>query len=233
MQALFYRLDKFFYKGQNAMKFTIKCSVFNRLAAIPTFFEPTTPEEIRQQLTCVRLENFNGKSFAIATNQKIAAVEYLGLTNEQNGIAHVIIDPVLIEQCKKEIPFDSYLEIVTIPEIAFATAKTMFGYVYKNEATKDNPCSWLDENIMDEWRTWIPDGPVKENTGPMYMNLDHVQALAQSSPSGKIVFPLFIDIKKPVVLRDREFSEWVGLFMPNPGVNEPDAKAAEVPEWWY
>jgi hypothetical protein len=210
------------------MKFDIKCATFVRLASICNFFEPTTPEELRKELRTVRLEAANGKIFAIATNQKIAAAELVGFEHTgQNGVAHVVLDPAIINQCKAESFMDGYLTINTIPEIATAMANTTSGWSFQG-----NPCYWFDETILDEWRTWAPDNVAKKSENIMAWNLYHVQALLESSPTGKVYFPKYIDASEPIILRDQGDPNWVGLFIPQKSKTEPQKVAAELPDWW-
>jgi len=211
------------------MKFIVKCETFARLSTICQFFEPSIEHEIKDQLNVLRLENFNGKSYAIATNQKIAAVEYLGPTNEPNGCAHVILDSVMIEKAKEESAYGSFFEVSTIPEIAAGAVKSMLGWAYPG-----NPCRWFDKTAMNDWRKWVNEKPVKTK-GAMYWDLSHLQTLLQSSPSGKIIFPEMIDVDYPILIRDRMNDNWFGLFVAKP--TEADAalnpvKAATLPIWW-
>lgn len=209
------------------MKFIISCNTFFRLASITQFFQPSTPDEIVQKLRCVRVEHRKGKTFAIATNYKIAAVEYIGETTEPDGFAHIIADKTLIDQCKNESPFASMLEIITIPEIATASAKTMLGFIYQG-----NACIFPDNTPMDDWLSWADTKTVTKNNGAMFWNLDYILPLFEASPSGKIVFPAFIDVDVPVVLRDRKHDNWVGLFMPKPAPADGVAEPAVLPIWW-
>lgn len=209
------------------MNFFIKCDVFVRLASVCAFFEPTTPDETKYLCSCVRLENKKGHAYAIATNHQVASIQYLGQTNEPDGVAHVVLDPQLIAQCQTEAQYSSFLQITTVPEIAIGAAKTMLGYNYPG-----NACFFPDETPMDKWREWGPDKSVA-NRGFMYWELDHITALTKTSPSGKIYFPENIDSDKPIVLRDVYDDNWVGLFIPNtnPGQKTP-REPASLPAWW-
>lgn len=210
------------------MKFIIKCETFARLATVPAFIEPNTPEEIKAQLSCVRIENIQGNIYAIATNQKIAVVEHIGMTTEPDGVAHVVIDNKLVEQCRNETPYDSSLEIITVPEIALASAKTLFGYSYTG-----NACIFPDQPILDTWRTWAARDAAKKSKGAMYWNVDHIASLVASCPSGKVVFPEFIDVDKPVILRDIKSDRWIGLFVGKPAPLDPLVEPATLPPWWF
>lgn len=212
------------------MQFHIKCSTFVRLASICSFFEPTTLEEFRKQLTTVRLEARGGKIFAIATNQKVAAIEFIAFDpTGQNGVAHIVLDPKIINQCKAESFMNGTLSINTIPEIATAMASTTSGWTYQG-----NACHWFEKTILDEWRKWAPDKMPSKSEHIMMWNLYHIQALLEASPSGKVLFPEFIDARKPIVLRDQNDPNWVGLFVPKMTNNNSDMPkvGAELPEWW-
>lgn len=210
------------------MLFHIKCATFVRLASICDFFESHTPQEIKDKCNTLRLEISNGKVFAIATNVKIAAVELVGNSSEKDGVAHVIIDKAIIDQCRAESWFDATLSIQTIPEIAIATATTSSGWTHQG-----NACHWFDETPLDKWREWAPDKTAGKSTGVMWWNLFYVETLLKSSLSGKVVFPEFINAKEPIVLRDRDNPNWVGLFLADPTPYEQRVtEAAVVPDWW-
>jgi hypothetical protein len=210
------------------MRFEIKCSTFARLASICSFFEPTTPQELKEQINTLRLEKVNGKTIAIITNQKIAAIEILPQyePGEHGKAIHIVLDPALISQCKMEAFLDGSLFIDAIPEIATAMARTSSGWGYPG-----NACHWFSETVMDDWREWSGD-KIKKSDGIMAWRLAHVQALFEASPSGHIYFPRHIDATKPVVLRDKNHDGWVGLFIPKPSNTEQQLDAAELPDWW-
>ncbi len=208
------------------MQFQIKCSTLIRLASICSFFEPTVPEQTREKINTIRLEAQNGKLLAIVTNQKIAVIELIGSVDVNlKGFTHLKLDPVLIAQCKAEALIGSHLIINTIPEMASAFAQTSSGWVYAG-----NPCLWFDETPLNDWRDWMPDEVSKKTTGAMYWNLFQVQSLVESSPTGEVCFPQFIDVSKPVILRDIHDSNWLGFFIPKPydGSKSP---SASLPEW--
>lgn len=212
------------------MKFQIKCATFVRLASICGFFESTTPPEVRERLNTVRLEIVNGRVIAIVTNQKVAAIELIGYTiPNEYGVAHIILDPLLISRCKTEAISGGELVINTIPEIAAASAQTLSGWVHQG-----NACQWFPHPELDEWRLWAPDEIPKKSEHIMAWNLYHVQALLDSSPTGKVIFPRYIDATKPIVLRDETNANWVGLFMAKLVDNNsamPEI-GAELPDWW-
>lgn len=210
------------------MRFEIKCSTFARIASVCSFFENTTPQELKEEINTVRLEKFNGKTIAIATNHKIAVIEMLPQyePGEHGKAIHIVLDPVLIAQCKMEAFLDGSLIIDVIPEIATAMARTSSGWSYPG-----NACHWFNETALDDWRTWAK-GVAKKTEGIMAWRLAHVQALFEASPTGDIYFPRHIDATKPIVLRDRNYEHWVGLFIPKPSNTEEQIESADLPDWW-
>lgn len=209
------------------MKFDIKCATFARIASICSFFEPRTLPDIRAKLNTVRLETRNGRTFAVATNQQVAAIELIGITpGAQDGHAHIILDPVLINQCKAEAFMNGVLSINVIPEIATAFAQTSSGWNYPG-----NPCYWFDDTPLNDWRNWAPDAPVTKTENIMMWSVFHMQSLVETSPSGKVYFPKHVDAEKPVVIRDCVDPNWVGLFVPKPQ-GETQKIAATLPDWW-
>ena len=98
------------------MNFSIKCQTFVRFATICSFFEPSTRQDVKEKINTVRLENKGGLSFIIATNEKIAAIEYIGSTDQPDGHAHVILDEALLNQCRTEMMYDSNLHIACVEQ---------------------------------------------------------------------------------------------------------------------
>lgn len=209
------------------MDFMISCDVFFRLAQVIGHFKPSTDQDLVKKLSCVRLEYKNNRYYAIVTNKEIAAIQYLGTTEQPDHAIHLTVNERLINQIKNEIPYDSFLIIETIPGMAVTTLTTTLGYRYN-----DDPCIYPDETPMDNWKDWFPDKLADANRGIMFWNADHVAALAASAPSGKIFFPKFIDVNKPIIIRDTLDDSWCGLFIPKPDFDEPQVnQGAEMPKW--
>lgn len=205
--------------------FTIKCETLVRLSNVCSYFSPRVDEELKNTINVVRLENSGGHCLAIVTNQAVACVEKLGEAIDKDGYADIKLDPVLIRQMKQEALYGSFLNVATIPELATSTCSTSLGWQYPN------CCVWHDDSPLNKWRDWATDNAV-QSFGSMYWDLDEVEVLFKSSPTGKIVFPEFIDSEKPVTLRDRYSEDWVGLFIPKPNPGERVTRKAELPEWW-
>lgn len=214
------------------MNFQIPCEIFVRLANVPKYFAAKWTEEQRKDLSCVRIEAKNGNLYAVAANGKIGAVVNLGATNEKDDAIHLTLDPAVLAQCEIEKAFNSHIHVVGVKELAIVTAKTTLGFncpigfgYFMTAATH-----------LENWRNWPSSAPITKTKGAMSWTMRDIMALNASSPSGIINFPEFIDANKPVVLRDNEFDNWVGVFMPN-RIDDTTGKVyvvepAALPEWW-
>lgn len=210
------------------MNFSIPCETFARLANVVKWFPPN---ETRDWLRCVYIEHRNNEAFAVASNAKIAAIEYLGETSGPDGSVKVTIDPALITQCETEAAFKSVLQITTIPELNMASAKTSLGYNYPGTAALFT----TEPTHFDTWRKWFPEAMPTAPNGAMYMTAEYIAMLGKSSPSGRLVFPEFIDTRKPVVVRDIDDPNWTGLFLPiltkNSDNSPVEYEPATIPDW--
>lgn len=208
--------------------FKITADTFLRLSTVVNFFEPHVGEETRRLLNTIRLENKDGLSVAVVTNNRVAAVEYLGKTDFPNGVCHVKFSPQLMDGAKRAAERGLGITFTLIPEIALATAQIGPGEFIGDAA------HWFDETPMDNWRDWVVQAP-ESSSGIMYWDLFHVETLIRSSPSAKVLFPEFIDADKPVMIRDRFKEYWVGLFIPSTDIIPPDTvrviKERQLPNW--
>jgi len=209
------------------MDFAISCETFARLANVVKDFGTNEP---RQYLKSVYIEHKAGNAFAIATNSKIAAIEFLGQVAIGDGSVNVVADPVLIQQCRTEGQFNGVLTVSVNEVLKFATAKTALGFTYPG-----NAAIITDRTEFHDWRTWTPDKPVSKSKGAMFWNTENIALLGASSPSGRLLFPEFVDATKPVVIRDITDENWFGLFMPNrlaEGEVITYMEGAKLPEWF-
>lgn len=202
--------------------YTISCATLSRLSKIPSYFGPSVPEHTKPLINTVRLENKGGKSYAVATNQKIAAVEYLGPTPHPDSFCHLKLPIPRIDELARN---NETATIMTIPQIAVSTLTTTGGFALNDVSY------WFDETPLDSWRTWFNPNIYKNSQGAMYWDLFHLELLFQSSPSGKVIFPEFIQADKPVLLTDRENDKWLGAFIPNVYPTEKAVKPSKLPEW--
>jgi hypothetical protein len=189
--------------------FIIPCDTVRRLANVAA---KTAVENFH----CIRLDN----GTAVASDTKIMAVERIG---DFTGVAHLLLDETLVKQCEIEAPFKSVLTITAIDAIKYATAKTTLGYVHPA-----NCVLWSDEATrFDCWREVVKAEQGKGGRA-MFWNCDTIARLGKSSPSGCVVFPAKIDIKKPIIIRDYYDPSWFGVF----AADDADATPAILPDWF-
>lgn len=204
------------------MNIEISCELYSRLSAIPLLLDP---EDKRRYFGSIYLERANNTLFAIVTNGKLAAIERIGDDIGPDECTAIRVEAPLIEQCEKEVVFNSKLVIVANPSLGYTAIKTTFGYNYPVNAMMQLP----ENNWFNTWRKWPPDEMPKETNGAMFWNGALIHALATASPSGGLCFPEFIDNAKPVVVRDLNSADWLGLFMPVSGEGAVDP--ATIPDW--
>lgn len=205
-------------------KHIINTEVLHRFMQIPTFFESHTTDSLKKEISTVRLEIKDCKQYIVSTNQQIAAVEYLGETPESDDVCYLKLSDSLKKFINESFALANPFIVDTIPELSMASASSV-GY------EDMDACLWFDNNIMDDWRKWFGNSEVKPGTEPMLWDLFHLTKLFESSPSGKIRFPVKIDSSKPVVLRDYEKDNWCGVFIPAEK-NYKTVEPAKIPEWF-
>lgn len=174
------------------------------------------------RLKTIRLEIFNCKKFIIGSNDFVCSIQYLGETKEPNEVVFLNFTEKMLETLDVENYVGSDYIVETNPETAKGSIKTTMG----------TDCSemlcWKDFDETDNWRKWIR---LSEKTnGFMYWDLYQVQTLFECSPSGKITFPEKINSSEPVILRDINCSDWLGIFIPESG-DTKYVKPARLPEW--
>jgi hypothetical protein len=211
------------------MNFEIPVETYIRLAGVTDYIRDSITDEERKLIRCVRLEHKGGKTFAIASNRKVAAIYFLGTTTEPDGATHLHIDKKLLTQCKTEKTFNSKLFVIAMPELNIVTLKTTMGYQLATAGF------FAAETPLAKWETWVSDEQSKVSIGAMGWHMDDMCALNSASPSGYINFPEFIDAEKPVVLRDPEFPDFMALFMANRITDQGavyTCEPATLPTWW-
>lgn len=204
------------------MNITLPCELYSRMSAIPLMLDPA---DKRKYLKSIYVERLNNKLFVVTTNVKIAAIEFIGENDGPDEFFAVVIDPELIKHCDAETPFDSNLSIYRDPSTKVITIQTTFGYVHPGNANVPIP----ESNNFDGWRDWFPDEIPTKSFGGMHWNKASVGALCTASISGDVIFPEFIDIRQPVVIRDLQSENWVGLFMGS--VKDETNLPATIPRW--
>lgn len=211
------------------MNFELSAEIYVRLANVTRRMPENVPDEETPLLRTVRLERTNGHEYALSSNRKIMAIYYMGKTNQPDGVAHVIVNNAIIEQCEKEKAYGSKLNITAIPEIQTASLKTTLGYIYPG-----NAAIFPVKSPLDRWKLLLKDD-VKEPRGAMSWHLDDMIVLNASSPSGIVRFPDIIDATMPVVLRDLKDDNWMALFMSSrvdDDGNSYTVEPAKLPAWF-
>jgi hypothetical protein len=207
--------------------YTVPCNTLFRLSQICKFFQPHVSEEKKSLINTIRLENKAGYLYAIATNSEVAAIERIGPTDQPDDSCHLKIDPDFTENMRTQAQYGVSAVVTTIPMGAFSMLQTPVGL------TIADCCYWFgSETPMHEWRTWADLKPPSKSSGSIYLDLHHIEILFSASPSGKIVFQEFIDVEKPITIRDRFVDNWVGLFIPCPDFHEGSVAKAKLPDWW-
>lgn len=211
------------------MNFEIPCDVYARLSAIPLNI-PT--DEINENLRSICIERKNGSVYAITSDRKIAAIEYIGPSQEPDGFTHVAVAAALVEAAIKESAFDGKFHLVANDMLKFTSLKSSFGFqptsnvgIYHN-GPKDE--------AFTNWRDWPPALPVRKSRGAMFWTGNLIATLAKTAPSGTVIFPEFIDVNEPVILRDPTDDSWCGLFMGVARENDQRivSAPAKLPDWF-
>ena len=197
--------------------FKIKFKTLVRLQKVLRHFADTTNEETKRELNTVRLENKNGKTFAVVSNHKVGVIELLGDTDQPNSVCHLKV---------MEWPEEGTATITVVPEALIGMMTSDIGF------NVTEVCQWFDKSLLDKWPEWAAKD-AKASKGFMVFDLYSVMTLFESSPSGNVVFPQYIDTTRPVTLRDRLSENWVGLFIPTIDMKKEPLKPAVLPDWWY
>lgn len=171
----------------------------------------------------IRFEILNHKVYGIASNDSVGIVEFLGESDDMDGVCHIIINDKLAEYIKNNLYSETNVIIETIPEIATGTLTC-------GDFLETSCFIWPESTPLDNWKSWlVPD--TDKSTGFMFWNVYQVQKLFEASPSGDLVFPEFFDSSKPVLIRDNNDSRWAGFFIPKAKTKQV-VKPATKPDWW-
>lgn len=195
----------------------ISCEIICRMAKL------IDREHEQEVFRTLRLEN----GMVIATDRQFMAVEQV---ESFEGYAHVIIDDALLTQCEMETQFSGMVEFIPNPHLKFTAAKTTMGWNAPGNVGyyPDQPTDF------DKWRTVTQQcaQELQHSTGGMCWDTDGLIRLAQSSPSGLLIFEQNIDASsgRPTIIRDANSAFWCGFFIPR--VNDGRQKLpAKMPEW--
>lgn len=197
----------------------IPCDTIARLSHVLAAPDSDTDEAFK----CFRLED--GK--VLASNRHYLVIEEVG---GFTGTHYIRPTAQLVEQCKTEATYSSWVDFTPVEALRYTTAVTMLG------------CS-ISENIgywptvptdYDKWREMIVDPcrtPVPEPRGHMTLHLPSMVELLHAAPSGVVTLEQNLDPReRPVCVRDSDSAHWVAFFKPHitDGRVHP---AAVVPGW--
>lgn len=171
----------------------------------------------------IRLEYLHNYLYGISTDETIACVEFLGESAHSDEKCELILTEELQTLINKYGDSDNEVVVETIPEVATGSLKCA-GHV-------ETSCFyWGESTFLDNWKHWLVP-PASCSKGFMFWNVYQVQRLFEASPTGELVFPEFFDSSKPVLIRDINDSNWVGVFIPQADTKQI-IKGANRPEWW-
>lgn len=196
------------------MKITIPTDTFYRLSKAAVSYGA----EIRPHLACVRLEIKDGAIYAVASTSWIMAIEHVGITDQPDEHINIATSPMVMRaiEAAEDVTFESW------PSAGIATMSLYNATIGAVETMPDI------EPMFTRWFDFVAKASTKDK-GFIYIEADKFRALIDSSPSGHIVFPAFIDNSRVIYLRDRYDENWLGLFLS--GDKDKEAQPATIPEW--
>lgn len=177
--------------------------------------------EDRSWLKSIFIEVRGGYLRVGATNALFAALELVGHVDTDDGFAIIRHDafPPIIDP---ELPYT----ISDLPALKWASVNAD-GWTAPGDAAVRDPEA---VGILSGWRNWFPREVATTANKPMLVDVDGLQGLVQSSPSGRVVFPLVVDSERPVIIRDATSANWVGLFYSRPE-SGLFLRGATLPDW--
>ena len=160
----------------------------------------------------------------IATDRRFAAVERVA---NFDLVTHILVTPALIEQCKRETDWSGAIEITPNDMLAWTTAKSLTGWT-----SPDNLFAPSDP-LYDRWHEKLVEPALTEPSAPsgyITAHADELARLAHAAPSGTVTFERVVDVRRPLVVRDADSSEWCGFFIPRLDDGRANMPAT-VPGW--
>lgn len=206
------------------MLFRIPARTFARLSRCCTI-EEIDGKDDRRFLKGVLLERDDSlQVFAVASNGRIMAVEYLNydVSGNPGETVTVIADTALVEKCRAS---DGSLVVTD-------------GAVWIEE--NGIPVEFFDAALLvvpsqfTMWRKAVPRGRTDKH-GVLTSNGFQFERLAQSSPSGWVIFEDWISEDGIALVNDPENPDWFGVFVgwlrQTPGGKKIPKTGAKLPKW--
>ena len=206
------------------MQIEIPCEVIGRLSQVNHVLPQN---ENRKWLSSIFVERTSsGHVFVGATNAQFAAIEMIGIQRGEVGFVVLKRDDVWLDAARNSDP-DVKCNVNEWSEMNFCTLTAPNGYSTTGDAAIRDPEAIA---TLKKWRDWLPEALPSETGRSMFIDIDGLQSLVNSSPSGCVVFPQIIDSSKPIIVRDVYSPDWLGVFYAQPA-NGLFLKGAQLPDW--
>lgn len=196
-------------------KFIVPATILQRFTAL---YNSLASAEFQ----VLKLEISNGKCYLIGSNEYVACVEYLGDTDQADDKCYIKMNTQFINSVALEFNVGGVYKFETLPELAMGSTSTT------SNQQSENFIVWPDNSPLDNWREWFTTS--EQSDGAMYCNLKQIESLWGCSPTGEIVFPEVINAVEPVIVRDVNDANWLGVFIPS-NDDKKIIKPATLPEW--
>ncbi len=188
------------------MRVTIPCDLFWRLSHVAKM-----AKDDFGYLRSIGIHRINGNLVAIGCDRFFAAIELFGTQDGPDDFMFVALHDEIINQCVTERQFGGTLTIERNDMLQYIHVTSFFGYIHNRNAgiflTEPNPVLL--------WRDWLLEDDLRKSNGNINFRAEGLEALARSSPSGKIILPKNSDVTKPVTVQDVRSTNWIGVFVPN------------------
>lgn len=196
---------------------SLSCETFLRMSRVIE----DLPSDMHASWSTLRFEDGN----IIVTDKSFMAIE--NFSSDKFSPFHIIPDAALLAQCQTEAAFNSRMTIVVNEMLKFAVIKTSLGF----QTTGNVLFTEALDPAWEKWRSIVMQckQPAEKVNGGMFWATEGIKRLADSSPSGLIVFEEIIDTNRPTLIRDVKDYHWIGIFQP---VSRDDHYSpATLPSW--
>jgi hypothetical protein len=197
----------------------IPCDTIARLSHVLS----PADADVNEAFKCFRLDN----GMIMASNRHYLVIEEI---ERFTGTYYIKASEALIEQCRTEAQFNSWIEITPVDALRYTTAVTTLGF-----SISENIGYWpAGATDFDAWRDRIMEPcrtPLEATSGHMTLHLPSMIELLKAAPSGTVTLEQHLDPRnRPTCVRDSDASNWVAFFRPSVTDGRSHAAAA-VPGW--
>lgn len=201
------------------MQVTIPCDLFLRLSHVGKM-----AKDDFSYLRSICIHRFDGKLVAIGCDRFFAAIEFFGIQNGPDDFMFVALHDEILKQCELERQFGGSLTIERNDLLQYTQVISTFGYTHSRNAG----IFLTEKNPVILWRNWLLEDDARKSNGSINFRAEGLEALARSSPSGKIILPRHSDVTKPVAVQDVRSTNWIGVFVPNEREENHDFRKLET-----